>query len=148
MFIQIIQANTGYTGIYRLYKQIQDILAYTVYTSKYRIYVHISSAPTFSPFPRRRLLRDGCQELSSTALSMPLSGFSRSAVNKYVPEGVQRADFTEPLDGCQRLIFFFRSLYDAIKELLKNSRFNGRQYTQAEVKFHPNGLRAYNTVNL
>ena len=45
------------------------------------------------------------------------------------------------------MIFFFRSLYDAIKELLKNSRFNGRQYTQAEVKFHPNGLRAYNTVN-
>jgi hypothetical protein len=73
--------------------------------------------------------------------------FSRAVVDEYVPEGVQRADFTEPLDGCQRLIFFFRSLYDAIKELLKNSRFNGRQYTQAEVKFHPNGLRAYNTVN-
>ena len=44
--------------------------------------------------------------------------FSRAAVNEYVPEGVQRADFTEPLDGCQRLIFFFRSLYYAIKELL------------------------------
>jgi hypothetical protein len=73
--------------------------------------------------------------------------FSRAVVDEYVPEGVQRADFTEPLDGCQRLIFFFRSLYDAIKELLKNSRFNGRQYTQAEVKFHPNGLRAYNTAN-
>jgi len=73
--------------------------------------------------------------------------FSRAAVNEYVPEGVQRVDFTEPLDGCQRLIFFFRSLYDAIKELLKNSRFSGRQYTQAEVKFHPNGLRAYNTIN-
>jgi hypothetical protein len=73
--------------------------------------------------------------------------FSRAAVKEYVPEGVQRVDFTEPLDGCQRLIFFFRSLYDAIKELLKNSRFSGRQYTQAEVKFHPNGLRAYNTIN-
>ena len=46
--------------------------------------------------------------------------FSRAAVDEYVPEGgVQRADFTEPLDGCQRLIFFFRSLYNAIKELLK-----------------------------
>ena len=73
--------------------------------------------------------------------------FSKAVINEYVPEGVQRVDFTEPLDGCQRLIFFFRSLYDAIKELLKNSRFRGRQYTQAEVKFHPDGLRAYNTIN-
>ena len=48
--------------------------------------------------------------------------FSRVAVDEYVPEGgVQRADFTEPLDGCQRLIFFFRSLYYAIKELLKKT---------------------------
>ena len=73
--------------------------------------------------------------------------FSKAVINEYVPEGVQRVDFTEPLDGCQRLIFFFRSLYDAIKELLKNARFSGRQYTQADVKFHPDGLRAYNTIN-
>ena len=42
---------------------------------------------------------------------------SKKAIDAYIPEGIQRADFTEILDGNQRLIFFFRCLYDAIKEL-------------------------------
>jgi len=73
--------------------------------------------------------------------------FSKSAVRAYIPGGVQRADFTEKLDGSQRLIFFFRYLYDAIKELLRNARFAGRQYTQAEIKFNQNGKRVYSAFN-
>ena len=99
--IHAIPAHTGYTNVYR---QIQVIQAYTCYTSKYGIYMliqtihantsiyklyktilantglykHIQAAPRsfriFSSFPRRRLLRDGCQELSSTAPSMLLRG--------------------------------------------------------------------------
>ena len=65
----------------------------------------------------------------------------------YVPDGIQREDFTEPLDGSQRLVFYFRCLYDAIKELLRNVRFNGRQYTQADVKFNPIGRRAYTNIS-
>ena len=89
MLYRLIQANTGYTSIYR---QIQAIQAYTGYTSIYRPYKHIHAIQAntgntgiyrlykqikreslfraFPPFPRRRLLRDGCQELSSTAPSM------------------------------------------------------------------------------
>jgi hypothetical protein len=73
--------------------------------------------------------------------------FSKKAVNHYVPDGIQREDFTQPLDGSQRLVFYFRCLYDAIKELLRNVRFNGRQYTQAEVKFTPLGRRVYTSIN-
>ena len=72
---------------------------------------------------------------------------SKNAVKTYVPDGIQREDFTEPLDGSQRLVFYFRCLYDAIKELLRNARFNGRQYTQAEVRFNPIGRRVYNSIN-
>ena len=72
---------------------------------------------------------------------------SKKAIDAYIPEGIQRADFTEPLDGNQRLIFFFRCLYDAIKELLRNTRFAGRQYTHAEIKFNSTGGRVYSAFN-
>jgi hypothetical protein len=68
---------------------------------------------------------------------------SAHATNHYVPDHVQRAEFTEKLDGNQRLIFFYRHLYDAIKQLLRNARFAGHQYTQANVKFNQNGKRVF-----
>ena len=72
---------------------------------------------------------------------------SEHATKRYVPGKVQRAEFTEKLDGSQRLIFFYRFLYDAIKQLLRNARFAGRQYTHADIKFNPNGKRVYNAFN-
>ena len=72
---------------------------------------------------------------------------SEHAAKHYVPGNVQRAEFTEELDGCQRLIFFYRCLYDAIKELLRNARFAGHQYTHADIKFNQNGKRVYQGFN-
>jgi hypothetical protein len=72
---------------------------------------------------------------------------SAKAIKEFVPDGVQSADFTEPLDGSQRLIFYFRCLYDAIKELLRNARFTGRQYTQAVIKLDAVGKRVYSAFN-
>ncbi len=56
---------------------------------------------------------------------------SKRAIREHIPEGVESAIFTETLDGCQRLFFYYRCLYDAIKELLWNARFAGRQYSDA-----------------
>lgn len=72
---------------------------------------------------------------------------SNHALREYIPEGIQRADFTETLDGSQRLLFFFRCLYDAIKELLRNARFNGLQYSHAEIKRSSSGGRMYGAFN-
>jgi len=63
----------------------------------------------------------------------------KRAVDEFIPEDVERADFSEKLDGAQTMVFYFRCLYDAIKELLRNARFNGRQYTQAEVVLNAAG---------
>ena len=46
----------------------------------------------------------------------------KKAVDLNIPAGVLSRDFTERADGSQRLVFFFRSLYDAIKQLANNSR--------------------------
>lgn len=72
---------------------------------------------------------------------------SQHAMAEFVPDGVMEADFTEALDGRQRLIFFWRCLYDAIKEVLRNGRFAGKQYTHAEVKFNSTGARVYSAFN-
>ena len=72
---------------------------------------------------------------------------SKRAVSEHIPEGVKSANFTETLDGSQRLIFYYRCLYDAIKELLRNARFAGRQYTHAEIKYNSTGGRAYSAFN-
>jgi hypothetical protein len=45
----------------------------------------------------------------------------KKAVRLNIPAGVMHKDFTEPADGCQRLVFFFRSMYDAVKELLRTT---------------------------
>jgi len=69
------------------------------------------------------------------------------AIDEFIPDGVMKEDFTEALDGSQRLIFFWRCLYDAIKELLRNARFAGKQYTHAEIKYNSTGARAYSAFN-
>ena len=71
----------------------------------------------------------------------------KRAVDEFIPEDVERADFTEKLDGAQTMVFYFRCLYDAIKELLRNARFDGRQYTQAEVVVNAAGDRVYSAFN-
>ena len=56
----------------------------------------------------------------------------KNAVKLDIPAGVMQRDFTEPADGAQRIVFFFRSIYDAVKELLRSPRFWGKQYTEFE----------------
>jgi hypothetical protein len=63
------------------------------------------------------------------------------------PSAPARQHFNEILDGCQRLFFYYRCLYDAIKELLLNARFASRQYTHAEIKYNSTGGRAYSAFN-
>jgi hypothetical protein len=72
---------------------------------------------------------------------------SKRAIREHIPEGVKSANFNKTLDGCQRLFFYYRCLYDAIKELLRNARFAGRQYTHAEIKYNSTGGRAYSAFN-
>lgn len=66
---------------------------------------------------------------------------------EYVPDGVMKADFTEELDGKQKLVFFHRDLYTVVKELLGDSRFAGRQYTQFESGVNSNGKRTFGAFN-
>jgi len=56
----------------------------------------------------------------------------KTAVKLNMPGGVLQKDFSEPADGAQRMIFFYRSLYDAVKQLLRSARLAGRQYTGFE----------------
>ena len=71
----------------------------------------------------------------------------KKAVEENVPDGVMREDFTEPLDGAQTMMFYFRSMYDACKELLRNARFAGSQYIQAEVDTTSLGKRKLGDLN-
>ena len=56
---------------------------------------------------------------------MKMRTMRKKAVKLNIPDGVQQRDFTERADGSQRIVFFFRSLYDAVKQLLRSSRFAG-----------------------
>jgi hypothetical protein len=66
-----------------------------------------------------------------------------------IPAGVMQRDFTEQADGCQRLVFFSRSIYDAIKELLRASRFRNKQYTEFEMCYSAGQARKrqYGSIN-
>jgi hypothetical protein len=44
-----------------------------------------------------------------------------------IPGGVLQKDLSEPADDAQRMVLFYRSLYDAVKQLLRFARFAGRQ---------------------
>ena len=71
----------------------------------------------------------------------------KKAIDLNIPGGVMSRDFTEKADGSQRLIFFYRSLYDAIKQLAKNSRNAGKQYTEFELVYTPGNKRKYGAIN-
>jgi hypothetical protein len=71
----------------------------------------------------------------------------KKAVDLNMPGGVMSRDFTEPEDGPQRLVFFYRSLYDAIKQLISSSRFKGKQYTQFELVYSSGQKRKYGAIN-
>jgi hypothetical protein len=45
------------------------------------------------------------------------------------------------------MVFFYRSLYDAIKQLLRNARFKGRQYTEFEKVYSVGHKRQYGAIN-
>ena len=68
---------------------------------------------------------------------------SKAAEKAYLPSGVQSANFTEKQDGAQKIIFYYRDLYEAAKELLKNPKFAGKQYTEAEIIINSAGLREF-----
>ena len=72
---------------------------------------------------------------------------SKQAEKAYLPSGVQSANFTEKQDGAQKLIFYYRDLYEAAKELLKNPKFAGKQYTEAEININAEGLREFSAFN-
>ncbi len=67
----------------------------------------------------------------------------KKAIDLNIPGGVMNRDFSEKADGSQRMVFFFRSLYDAIKQLANNSRFAGKQYTQFEMVHTADRKRKY-----
>ena len=47
---------------------------------------------------------------------------SRQAERAYLPSGVKSADLTEKQDGAQKLIFYYRDLYEAAKELFEKNQ--------------------------
>ena len=73
----------------------------------------------------------------------------KQAVKLNMPGGVLRKDFSEPADGAQRMIFFYRSLYDAVKQLLRSVRLAGRQHTGFEKVYSDSAgqKRKYGAIN-
>ncbi len=71
----------------------------------------------------------------------------KKAIDLNIPGGVISRDFSEKADGSQRMVVFFRSLYDAIKQLASNSRFAGKQYTQFEMIHTAGSKRIYGAIN-
>lgn len=71
----------------------------------------------------------------------------RNAVKLNVPGGVLQKDLSEPADGAQRMVFFYRSLYDAVKQLLRSARLAGKQHTQFEKVYTVGQKRKYGEIN-
>jgi hypothetical protein len=73
----------------------------------------------------------------------------KHAVKLNMPGGVLQKDFSEPADGAQRMIFFYRSLYYAVKQLLRSVRFAGRQHTGFEKVYSDSAgqKRKYGAIN-
>lgn len=76
-----------------------------------------------------------------------MRAMSNAICAEYVPGGELSADFTEDGDGPQSLVFYYRSLYQVVKDLLSNPRFAGRQYTQFEVSTNGLGKRSFGDFN-
>ena len=69
------------------------------------------------------------------------------AVDLNIPGGVYERDFSEKADGLQRMVFYYRSFYDAIKQLLRNTRFAGKQYTEFDMAQTVGLKRKYGAIN-
>jgi hypothetical protein len=72
---------------------------------------------------------------------------AESLVKEYAPEGVMSADFTEELDGDQKIIFYYRDLYTCVVSLLQNPRFKDCQYTGFRSVQDKDGYRVYGAFN-
>ena len=70
-----------------------------------------------------------------------------SVAKKYAPEGVKRADFTEEMDGDQRIVFYYRDLFTCVINLLQHPRFKARQYTKFRLVRDVQGHRVYGAFN-
>ena len=112
----------------------------------------------FKPFLKHSHFRLHQASMAKTAcgrdVSQPMasgwSGGARAAGNVEDLSGQRRAgqaDFSEPADGAQRMVFFFRSLYDAVKQLLRSARLAGRQYTEFEKVYSVGHKRKYGAIN-
>ena len=77
---------------------------------------------------------------------LKMKSLQKKVVEEHVPDGVFREELTEKLDG-QTLVFFGRSLYESCKELLRNVRFAGSQYVQADVCYDGLGKRKLGALN-
>jgi hypothetical protein len=71
----------------------------------------------------------------------------KKAVDLNIHGEVMSRDLSEKADGSQRIVLFFRSLYDAIKQLANKSRFAGKQYTQFEMVHTADRKRKYGAIN-
>jgi hypothetical protein len=71
----------------------------------------------------------------------------KKAIDLNIPGGAMSRDFTEKASGSQRMVFFFRSLRNAIKQLASNSRFVGKQNTQFEMVHSADRKRKYGAIN-
>ncbi len=56
----------------------------------------------------------------------------RNAVKLNIPGGVLQKDLSEHANGAQRMVFFCRSLFDAVKQLVRSARLPGKQHTGFE----------------
>ncbi len=71
----------------------------------------------------------------------------RKAVKLNIPGGVLQKDLSEPADGAQRLVFYYLSLYDAVKQLLRSASLAGKQHTGFEKVFSAGQKRKYGAIN-
>jgi hypothetical protein len=73
--------------------------------------------------------------------------FLEAVVKEYGSGGVKEADFTEPLDGNQKMVLYYRDLHSCVVSLLQNPRFVDRQYTQFRYQRDEGGFRVYGAFN-
>ena len=66
---------------------------------------------------------------------------------QYVPEGVQRLNFHEPLDGHQNVIFYYRDLLPCIIRLLSRPNFANTVYTRFRLVRDEDGVRIIGAFN-
>ncbi len=64
-----------------------------------------------------------------------------SAIRRAVCKFYREAGWSPKID------FYYRDLYEAAKELLKNPKFPGKQYTEAEIIINSEGLREFGAFN-